>query len=154
MKYIVLLLLAVAALASRPSHSGPRAPSGPPALTALSAPAADSRTDVSFKGSRQGQFKGQNSKGGRESDGWFVVNSFSFPVETPRVVTIRKQTDAASPKLLEALNTSETLEVVIQTMGPNDRVIKNVTLKNAIVKGIHKDDWETVTLLYTVARGL
>jgi type VI secretion system Hcp family effector len=126
-------------------------------------PAADNKTFVSFKGSRQGQFKGTgNSKGGRESEGWFAVNAYSLGVETPKdpsntrtakqqhnPVTIRKGPDASSPKLLEALNTREKLEVVIQVLDANNKIVRNIILKNAIVKGIHKDDWENVTIEFT-----
>ena len=126
---------------------------------------ADNKTYVSFKGSRQGQFKGaSNSKGGRESEGWFEIKSFSFGVETPydptkttaptakrqhNPITVRKEVDASSPLLLEALNTHESLEIVIQTLDPNNKVVKKIVLRNALVKGIHKDDGENVSFEYT-----
>ena len=113
---------------------------------------AASRTYVSFKGAKQGPFRGQNSKGGREAEGWFEIQSFSFGMNRPnhaKPLSIAKQSDAASPKLLEALNTKENLEIVIQTVDKDNKVIKTVTLKNALVTGIHKDDWERVYFEYT-----
>jgi type VI secretion system Hcp family effector len=138
MKYIILLLLAVCALAFRPD--------------------VENKTYVSIKGSRQGQLKGTR---GRELEGWFEIKGFEFKAETPGVkttasgkrkygaLTIKKQADAASPKLLEALNTRETLEVMIQTVDDNNKMIKNITLKNALVTGIYHDDWENVAFEYT-----
>ena len=129
MKYIILLLLAVCALAFRPD--------------------VENKTYVSIKGSRQGQVKGTR---GRELEGWFEIKSFEVQAQTKRkygALTIKKQADAASPKLLEALNTRETLEVMIQTVDDNNKVVKNITLKNALVTGIHHDDWENVGFEYT-----
>src|ERR1700730_4756756 len=152
MKYLTFLLLAAGLMAFRVA----------PVANANDSATGTAKTYVSIKGSRQGVFKGQNSKGGRESEGWFEIASFSMGVKTPvdnkssasgkrqhNPVVIRKQADAASPKLLESLNTRDTLEVVIQTVGPDNKVVKNITLKNAVVTGIHKDDWENVSFEYT-----
>jgi type VI secretion system Hcp family effector len=155
MKYLAFILFAAGATAFRAAPD-------PGVSVSAGAPAVSVKTYMSVKGARQGVFKGQNSKGGRESEGWFEIMSFSFGVENPTSkaqsgggkrahspINIRKQVDAASPKLLESLNTRETLEVVIQSVGPDNKVIKNITLRNAIVTGIHKDDWENVSFEYT-----
>src|SRR5580700_11558780 len=81
-KYAFLALLALAALGfvrptypTRPTYSTyPTDPTHPTAFD----------TYISFKGAKQGQFKGQTAgKGGREKDGWFLVQSFDLGVETP-----------------------------------------------------------------------
>src|SRR5580692_10785795 len=69
---------------------------------------------ASFKGKKQGQFKGETAgKGGREKDGWFELQSFDMGAESPvdagkgassgkrehNPVVIRKEVDGASPLL-------------------------------------------------------
>jgi type VI secretion system Hcp family effector len=144
MKYLPILLLAVGMVAFHPAFID--------------------HTLISIKGSRQGQFRGQsNSKGGRETEGWFEIMAFQLGSETPidskpgtpggkrshGTILIQKVKDAASPLLLEALNTGETLEVIIQTLDDSDKVVKSITLKNALVKAINKNNGENITFEYT-----
>jgi type VI secretion system Hcp family effector len=110
---------------------------------------------VSFKGKTQGQLKGQTAgKGGREKDGWFELQSFNFGTtnvataagkgggsgkEGHSSVVITREVDQASPLLLNAHATNETLEsVIIQTIDGN-KVTKTVTLTNAIISEIKKN---------------
>jgi type VI secretion system secreted protein Hcp len=110
---------------------------------------------VSFKGSKQGQFKGKtDGKGGREKDGWFLVSSFDMGSVVPvdpksgkptgarqhNPVHITKETDAASPLLLNAHFTNETLEsIIIQTIDDQNKTTKRVTLTNAVISDIKKN---------------
>ncbi len=108
---------------------------------------------VSFKGTKQGQFKGESSKGksGREADGWFELQSFDMAGESPadasrsaaagrtqhKPFTLTKEVDGATPKLLQAHATNETLEsVIIQTVNEQNQASKTITLKNAIISDI------------------
>ena len=125
---------------------------------------------VSFKGAKQGQIKGQAAgKGGREKDGWFLVNSFDFGAETKvatkpgnakgtatqKPIVITKEVDGASPKLLNAHVNSEAFEtVVIQTVerpqtGAGEKVTETVTLTNAQIIEYKTDQHiETVSFIY------
>lgn len=108
---------------------------------------------VSFKGTKQGQFKGESSKG-REKDGWFAIVAFEFSVEAPvdpksgrpaakpknKPIVITKEVDAASPLLLNAHYTNETFEsIIIQTLDDQNKVTKTITLKNAVISDIKKN---------------
>lgn len=71
---------------------------------------------ASFKGAKQGQFKAQSSKTGREKDGWFEIVSIDMGAEVPvdpksgrpkgarqnKPLTITKEVDLSSPQLLQA----------------------------------------------------
>jgi type VI protein secretion system component Hcp len=155
MKYLLFVLLAVGLVAFRPVAMSFQ----PVAMPFRSV--ADTKSFVSFKGVRQGVVKG---KSGREVDGWFEIRSFNWvdplagdvqlaptrdPKRKPFPFKIQKQVDASSPYLLEAVNTRETMEVAVQILDGNSKVIRNIVLKNAVVKGIHKDDGESVTFEYT-----
>jgi len=122
-------------------------------------------TYASFKGKKQGQLKGEtNGKGGREKDGWFELSSFDMGVETPvdfkapkptgkrqhNPVVITKETDAASPLLLNAHFTNEAFEtVIIQTLDDQKKISKTVTLKNAVISEIKKkDNLESISFTY------
>jgi len=110
---------------------------------------------VSFKGSKQGQFKGESAgKGGREKDGWFLLSSFEMHSEVPvdvksgspkgprthPPIVITKETDAASPLLLNAHSTNETLEsIIIQTVDDQNKTTKTITLTNAVISDIKKN---------------
>jgi type VI secretion system Hcp family effector len=110
---------------------------------------------VSFKGSKQGQFKGETAgKGGREKDGWFLVSGFDMGAVAPvdaksgkptaarqhNPIHITKETDAASPLLLNAHFTNETLEsVVIQTLDDQNKTTRRITLTNALISDIKKN---------------
>jgi type VI secretion system Hcp family effector len=108
---------------------------------------------ASFKGTKQGQFKGESNKGksGREADGWFELQSFDLGGESPvdasrsaaagkgqhKPFTLTKEVDGATPKLLQAHVTNETLEsIVIQTVNEQNQASKTITLKNAIISEI------------------
>ena len=123
-KYALLLLLPLTLLAfvhpTRPTHP-----------TAFD-------TYISFKGARQGQFKAQTKgKYGRETEGWFKLQSFDQQGGNPFAFT--KEVDAASPKLLQAHTTNETLEtVIIETVGrpstgSGEVVTERITLTNATI---------------------
>jgi type VI secretion system Hcp family effector len=121
---------------------------------------------VSFKGNKQGQFKGESSKGTRHAkDGWFEVTSFEMGSEAPvdanksgtargarphPPVTIHKELDESSPLLLNAHNTNETFEtVIIQTVDDQNKVSKTTTLKNAIISEIKKNGTlESISFTY------
>jgi Type VI secretion system effector, Hcp len=119
-KYAFLLFVPLALLAFvRPSH--------PTAFDAY----------ISFKGSKQGQFKAEKTgKYGKETEGWFKIQSFDTPGKS---LLVTKEVDAASPKLLQAHSTSETLvEVVIETIGrpasgQGESVAERITLTNATI---------------------
>jgi type VI protein secretion system component Hcp len=60
---------------------------------------------ISFKGSKQGQLKGETKgKGGREKEGWFQIQSIDL---AHKPVVITKETDGSSPQLLQAHYTHE-----------------------------------------------
>jgi type VI secretion system Hcp family effector len=121
---------------------------------------------TSFKGSKQGAFKGESTKGkSRDKDGWFETQGYDMGGETPadasksssakggrqhHTLMITKETDGASPLLLQALNSKEVLETVtIQTVDDNLKPIKTVTVSNALLTGVHTTgSTETLTLSY------
>jgi len=143
-QYAFPLLLSLALLAfarpSRPAH--------------LARPmAAD--TYISFKGTKQGQFKAEKTgKYGKETEGWFGIQSFDLQGEVPvdatqpgkptaqrqhKPLNIVREVDAASPLLRQALATNETLsEVVIEIVGrpatgQGEAVAERITLTNATI---------------------
>jgi|ERR1700677_2580331 type VI secretion system Hcp family effector len=108
---------------------------------------------ASFKGTKQGQLKGESTKA-REKDGWFEIASIEMGTELPvdaksgkpkgarqhGPIVITKQTDAASPQLLQAHWTNEVFEtIVIQTLDDNNKVTNTTTLKNALISEIKKN---------------
>jgi type VI secretion system Hcp family effector len=111
---------------------------------------------ASFKGAKQGQFKGESTKG-REKDGWFEITGFQMGVENPadsrssgsggstgkaknKPIVITKEVDAASPLLLNAHYNNETFEtIVIQTLDDQNKVTRTTTLKNALISEIKKN---------------
>jgi len=80
---------------------------------------------ISIKGNKQGQFKGEGIQDKRK-DKWIEVLAFEYSVQAPRdiatgqasgkrqhkPVVITKEWGAASPQLLQALTTNETLSSV------------------------------------------
>ena len=108
---------------------------------------------VSFKGSKQGQLKGKASgKGGREDKGFFQIQSFDLgsagelkagpranrPIN-PSIIT--KETDGASPQLLQAHYTNEVFDnIVIQTLDDQNKVYKTIKLTNAVISDIRKTE--------------
>ena len=111
---------------------------------------------VSFKGSKQGQFKGESrGKGGREDKGWFEIQGFELQGEVPvdankpgaasgkrthKPIIITKEMDGASPQLLNAHYTNETLEsVIIQTVDDQNKSTRRITLTNALISDIKKN---------------
>lgn len=110
-------------------------------------------TYASFKGKKQGQLKGESTKG-REKDGWFEIQSIDMEAEVPvdpksgaasgkrqhKPLIITKEVDAASPLLLNAHVTNEAFEtVIIQTVDDTKKVARTVTLKNALISEIKKN---------------
>jgi type VI secretion system secreted protein Hcp len=108
---------------------------------------------VSFKGTKQGQLKGESSKASRRDKSWFVLQSFDFGGESPadasrstaagkrthKPFSLTKEVDGASPLLLQAHLSNETFEsVIIQTVNDQNQVSKTITLRNAIISDIRK----------------
>jgi type VI secretion system Hcp family effector len=147
-QYAFSLLIALFALSfARPANptrlARPTRPAHPTAFHSY----------ASFKGKKQGQFKGESTKTGREKDGWFEITSFEMGSEVPvdpksgrpsakaqhNPVVIRKEVDQASPLLLNAHVSNETFEtVIIQTVDDHNKVVKTTTLKNALISEIRK----------------
>jgi len=111
---------------------------------------------VSFKGSKQGQFKGESrGKGGREDKGWFEIQGFELQGEVPvdankpgaasgkrthKPIIITKEMDGASPQLLNAHSTNEVFDnIVIQTLDDQNKVTKTITLTNAVISDLRKN---------------
>ncbi len=116
---------------------------------------------ISVKGTKQGQFKGQNGKTGHSTKGMEII-AFDYEVESPRdqasglatgkrqhsPLVIVKKVDSASPLLFQAHLSSELLsEVVIQKVlqplngrGANnsEAVAERITLTNATISSIHR----------------
>jgi type VI secretion system secreted protein Hcp len=112
---------------------------------------------VSFKGSKQGQLKGESLKGSRSKE-WSEVESFEMrsavPVDSksgyakgarthfPLVIT--KERGASSPQLLQALWTSELLTTVVLEVigrpesGAGEVVVERTTLTNATISEIRR----------------
>ena len=120
---------------------------------------------ISFKGSKQGQFKAQSKgKGGREDKGWFEIHSFEMgsavPVDagkgdvsgkrTHNPVTITKEADGASPLLFQAQSGNEVFDnIVIQTLDDQNKVTKTITLTNAVISNLRKNGTiETFSFTY------
>jgi type VI secretion system secreted protein Hcp len=106
---------------------------------------------VSFKGNKQGQFKGESTQDKRK-DKWIAVLSFQMGVQSPRdagsglasgkrqhqPVTITKEWGPASPQLWQALTSKETLESVeiqfTKTTGTGaEQVYETIKLTNAVI---------------------
>jgi len=104
---------------------------------------------VSFKGTKQGQFKGETIKGNRK-DKWVAVLAFGIGVESPldnatgqasgkrkhSPIVITKEWGAASPQIFQALATNEILSSVeIQITQGNgsgkETVYHTISLTNA-----------------------
>ena len=109
---------------------------------------------ASFKGSKQGQLKGEShGKGGREDKGFFLIQSFDMAGETPvdankgdasgkrthKPLTITKEADGASPQLLQAHYSNEVFDnIVIQTLDDQNKVTKTIKLTNAVISDLRK----------------
>jgi type VI secretion system secreted protein Hcp len=110
---------------------------------------------ASFKGSKQGQLKGNSKgKGGREDKGFFQIQSFDLGGEVPvdasksgsasgkrthKPIVITKEVDGASPQLLQAHYTNEVFDnIVIQTLDDQNKVSKTITLTNATISDLRK----------------
>jgi type VI secretion system secreted protein Hcp len=143
-KYAISLLLSLSLLAfARPEHP------------------TSFQYYISIKGTKQGQFKAQSKgKGGKETEGWFLVQSFDMQGEVPvqasqagaasgkrqhKPLTVSKEVDAASPLIYQALVTNEKLdEVVIETVGrpttgQGEVVTERITLTNAFISDYKTD---------------
>jgi type VI secretion system secreted protein Hcp len=108
---------------------------------------------ASFKGTKQGQLKGETIKAVR-SDKWVELSSFEMGSEVPvdpksgrptgsrthAPVVITKEWGGASPQLLDAHWRAELFdEVVIEIVGRPDTgkgetVVERITLTNAIIQ--------------------
>jgi type VI secretion system secreted protein Hcp len=118
---------------------------------------------VAFKGTKQGQLKGESTKGqSSQKSGWKnkVVLSFEFGLQSPRdassglptgkrthsPITITREVDSASPLLWQALCTNEALESVKFTFdklgsgSPGHGFTRprflSIELKNALIASI------------------
>jgi len=128
-------------------------------------------TYISFKGSKQGQFKAQSKgKGGREDKGFFQIKSFDLAGEVPvnvsrlgdaagqrthKPIIITKDNDGSSPLLFQAHSTNETLETVIIELvgrpasGTGEIVTQTITLTNATIARYTTDNGtESLALNY------
>jgi type VI secretion system Hcp family effector len=120
-------------------------------------------TYMSINGAKQGQFKGLTRKAGsRETDGWFKVLSFvvanggqtSAPQRGTQPkqlgpLTVTKDVDDASPKLLQAMNDRESLSVILQTQDEHGKALSTITLAKAMVSAIsHSGSTEKISLMY------
>ncbi len=127
---------------------------------------------ASIKGSQQGLLTAANSPGGRESQGWIEIYSFSMgstnPSTTPgkaasgkegkssiSSIVITKKSDAFSPLLAKMLSANETIEnIIIQTTDDQQRVAKTTVIKNAGIKEISKNgNNEIISLIYQQIEG-
>jgi type VI secretion system Hcp family effector len=110
---------------------------------------------ISFKGSKQGQFKAASKgKSGREDKGFFQVQSFDMAGEVPidasqasgasgkrthKPFSVTKEVDGSSPLLLQAHYSNETLETVVIELvgrpasGAGEVVTERITLTNATI---------------------
>jgi type VI secretion system secreted protein Hcp len=107
---------------------------------------------VSIKGTKQGQFKGESQKSGK-NDKWLSVLAFEYGVESARdaasglpsgkrqhsPITVTKQKDGSSPQIYQASWANEILsEVVIETRPPgSEAVASRVTLTNATISKVN-----------------
>lgn len=123
---------------------------------------------ASIKGSKQGLLKAvSNTPGGRESQGWIEIYSFSIGASNPTTtgkgaggsaagketlppITINKRTDAFSPLLNNLLTSSEIIDsIIIQAVDDKQRVAKTTVVKNARIKEIKKNgNNEIISFLY------
>ena len=119
---------------------------------------------VSFKGSKQGQLKGESTNSARKDKTWFELASFDFGGELPvdasrsaaagkrthRPFLLTKKVDDATPKLLQAHQTNELFEtVVVQTVNDQDQPTKTITLKNALISSIKTNgNIESISFTY------
>ena len=119
---------------------------------------------VSFKGTKQGQLKGESSKASRRDKTWFVLQSFELGGESPvdatrsagaskrphKPFSLTKEVDGATPLLLQAHVTNELFEsVIIQTVNDQNQVSKTITLKNAIISAIKTNgNLESISFSY------
>jgi type VI secretion system secreted protein Hcp len=107
---------------------------------------------VSFKGKKQGQFKGSASNSG-STDKWSQVVAFSMggmiAIDSPseaakgarkhKPIVITREVDSSSPQLLQAYWSNEVLdEVVLEIKSPHSPglVIERLTLGNAVLSKI------------------
>jgi type VI secretion system Hcp family effector len=153
MKQAFTALLALLAVSiARPTTPHPAAPRR-----------AVMETYMSINGAKQGQFRGLTRKAGsRETEGWFKVLSFevasggqtSAPQRSAQSrqigpLTVTKEVDGASPRLLQAMNDHESLSVILQTLDERRQPIRTITLTKAMVSGInHNGSTEKISLMY------
>lgn len=118
---------------------------------------------VSFKGSKQGQLKGESTKSSRKDKSWFELQAYDLGGELAadasrsaagtkrphKLFTLTKGVDEASRKLLQARTTNESFEsVIVQTVNDQDQVTKTITLRNAIISEI-KTSGNTESISFT-----
>src|SRR5580658_5519479 len=104
---------------------------------------------AAFKGTKQGQFKGESTKANRK-DKWSEVLAFGYSVQSPRdaatgqavgkrqhkPIVITKEWGAASPQIYQALTTNEVFTSVDFEFTKSDgagkeTVYHTITLTNA-----------------------
>ncbi|HEV3219152.1 MAG TPA: type VI secretion system tube protein TssD [Candidatus Acidoferrales bacterium] len=107
---------------------------------------------LTIEGTKQGAFRGAASGAG---SGKITISDFSYVANAPAdkatgqlvgrrmhsAITIRKTVDQASPQLMAALNSNETLKTVyIEFYHPGPRgpeVFKTIRLTNAVISAVH-----------------
>ena len=124
---------------------------------------------ASIKGHNQGLLRaGFNSPGGRETQGWIEIYSFSLGASNqvttsgpggggakagkanPSSIVITKKTDGISQSLYNMLTSNEIIDsIIIQTTDDQQRVAKTTVVKNGRIKEIKKNgNNEIISILF------
>jgi type VI protein secretion system component Hcp len=123
---------------------------------------------ASIKGHNQGLLRaGFNSPGGRETQGWIEIYSFSIGASNPSTtpgkaaggkegkssissIVITKKTDGISQSLYNMLTSNEIIDsIIIQTTDDQQRVAKTTVVKNGRIKEIKKNgNNEIISILF------
>jgi type VI secretion system secreted protein Hcp len=104
---------------------------------------------VSVKGQKQGQLKGESTKS-KGSDKWIEVASVEMHSGTPvdqahggptgqrthKPLVITRETDSASPQLLNAHWNNEVLTEVVVEKEFHGHITQRITLTNATISGL------------------
>jgi type VI secretion system secreted protein Hcp len=130
-------------------------------------PGARGTVQITIKGEKQGVFKGPLTHGAIEASKFHMGVVSPHDVATGqasgrrlyKAITFKKQLDATSPQLLNALATNETLEVRIEFIGGKTSTgaaegdVETIVIKNVSVAAFDQDSddgnsTDTVSLTY------
>jgi type VI secretion system secreted protein Hcp len=110
---------------------------------------------MTINGSRQGQFKGEamSEKISLMSVSHDAATGMASGKRQHGSITIQREIDAASPKLMQAMNTHETLNDVTivfrATGGGAGKAVQTVNLKNAMITAVRVSGrTEAITIEY------